>query len=299
MTGPEDRPVPEFALVGAHGMLGRAWRERLEAQRRDYIAYGRHQLDITDPAAVDAKLPAGLRFVVNCAAYTDVDACETHEADATRLNALGPGHLARRCAAIHATLLHYSTDYVFAGDADTPYPVDAPIAPRSAYGRTKAAGEQAVRDAAGPHLILRTSWLYAPWGQNFVRTMLRLTAEKDRLRVVHDQRGRPTSAPRLADVSLQLADLHDPSDPGQTLHVTDAGECTWFEFTQEIARRAGPPASACDLQPCTTAEFPRPAPRPAYSVLDLAPTQALVGPLTDWRDNLADVLATLRESPPA
>jgi len=282
--------IPAYVIVGADGMLGRAWRELLEQEQLDFLAYDRKQLDITDAPAVAAKIPEGVRFVINGAAYTNVDACEEHEAEAMRVNAEGVGRLAERCAAIDATLVHFSTDYVFAGDADSPYPVDAPIAPMSAYGRTKAAGEQAIREAGCRHRTVRTSWLYAPWGNNFVRTMLRLTDEKDSLSVVDDQRGRPTSAQHLAAVTKQL--LHGGTDG--IYHVTDGGECTWFEFAKEIARWAG---HDCDLQPCTTDQFPRPAKRPAYSVLDLSRTEAAVGPMPDWKDNLAAVLNELQLQP--
>lgn len=280
--------IPEYVVVGGQGMLGRAWRELLETNQLDYVAYNRQQLDITDPDAVGAKISRGVRFVVNCAAYTNVDASEEHEAEAMKINRDGVKILAERCAAIDATLVHVSTDYVFAGDATEPYPVDAPVAPIGAYGRTKAAGEQAIRDVGCRHRTIRTSWLYAPWGNNFVRTMLRLTAEKDTLKVVHDQRGRPTSAPHLADVSFQL--IHAGKDG--TYHVTDGGECTWCEFTREIARQAG---HTCDIQPCTTTEFPRPAKRPAYSVMDLAKTEAIVGPMPDWKDNLKRTIHQLEQ----
>ncbi|MEO1237870.1 MAG: dTDP-4-dehydrorhamnose reductase, partial [Planctomycetota bacterium] len=255
--------LPPTVIVGAAGMLGRAWRKLLDARGESCVGLDRPEIDITDAASVAAAIPPGTRVVVNCAAYTDVDACETHEADAHRVNADGPARLAERCAAVDAVLVHYSTDYVFAGDADTPYPVDAPIAPASAYGRTKAAGEAAIRDTGCRHLIVRTSWLYAPWGNNFVRTMLKLTAERNALNVVNDQRGRPTSAQHLAAVSKQLLD----AEAEGTYHVTDGGECTWHGFTAEIARRAGPPHDRCDVRPSTTAAFPSPPPQPADSDL--------------------------------
>lgn len=280
--------IPAYVIVGAHGMLGRAWRELLETQQLDYIAYDRQQLDITDADAVAAKVPDGVNFVINGAAYTNVDACEEHESQAMRINAEGVARLAERCAAIGATLVHFSTDYVFAGLADSPYPTDAPMDPVSAYGRTKAAAEIAILDSGCSHRTIRTSWLYAAWGNNFVRTMLRLTNEKHTLSVVDDQRGRPTSARHLAAVSLRL--LRDARDG--VYHVTDGGECTWHGFAVEIARQAG---HVCDIQPCTTAQFPRPAKRPAYSVLDLSRTEAVVGPMPDWKRNLADVLAELGE----
>jgi dTDP-4-dehydrorhamnose reductase len=183
-------------------------------------------------------------------------------------------------------LVHYSTDYVFAGTATRPYPVDEPHEPLGVYGRSKALGERAVWDAGGPHLLLRTSWLYAPWANNFVRTIFKLSRERESLRVVADQRGRPTSAEHLARTTLALLDQRATG----TLHVTDGGECSWHEFASEIVRLAGHP---CRVDPCTSAEFGRPAPRPAYSVLDLAPTEALVGPMPSWQANLRDVLSRL------
>ncbi|MEM9882354.1 MAG: dTDP-4-dehydrorhamnose reductase [Planctomycetota bacterium] len=276
---------PAYVVTGAIGMLGRAWTQLLQAAGASHAAYDRRQLDITDRDAIARAVPEGTRVVVNCAAYTDVDGCEAHEADAMRVNADGPARLAERCKSIDATLLHYSTDYVFNGQADTPYPTDAPIDPVNAYGRTKAVGEAAIRESGCDHRILRTSWLYAPWGQNFVRTMLRLTAERDTLSVVDDQRGRPTSATHLAVVSKQLL-----AAPSGTYHVTDGGQCTWYEFTREISVLAG---HTCDLQPCTTDQFPRPAQRPAYSVLDLSRTEAAVGPMPDWQRNLSQTIKQL------
>lgn len=283
--------IPAYVIVGANGMLGRAWRELLQHDQLNYVAYDRQQLDITDADAVADKLPQGVRFVINGAAYTNVDACEEHEPEAMRINAEGVARLAERCAAIGATLVHFSTDYVFAGLAESPYPTNAPINPVSAYGRTKAAAEQAILDSGCSHRTIRTSWLYASWGDNFVRTMLRLTDEKETLSVVDDQRGRPTSARHLAAVSKQL--LLGGTDG--VYHVTDGGECTWFEFAQEIARQAG---HRCDIQPCSTDQFPRPAKRPAYSVLDLSRTQAAVGPMPDWKENLAAVLEELPHAAP-
>jgi dTDP-4-dehydrorhamnose reductase len=147
-------------------------------------------------------------------------------------------------------------------------------------------GERAIWDAGGPHLVLRTSWLYAPWANNFVRTIFKASRERDELQVVNDQRGRPTSAEHLARASLALLD----KGAHGTLHVTDGGECTWFDFASEIVRLAGHRAA---VKPCTSAQFPRPAKRPAYSVLDLGPTEALLGPMPDWHENLADVMRRL------
>jgi len=273
-------------LIGDRGMLGRAFRELLERRTRAYEGYDLPSIDAAEPAQIAALFRKPWSALVNCAAFTNVDGAEENEAAALRGNATAPEVLAQACKTAGIPLVHFSTDYVFDGRASTPYPVDAPLEPLGAYGRTKAAGEQAIRKSGARHLLVRTSWLYAPWGNNFVRTMARLTRDQPQLKVVHDQRGRPTSAEHLAATTLALLDRGATG----TFHVTDGGECTWFEFTVAIAERLG---RTCTIHPCTTAEFPRPAPRPAYSVLDLGKTEAMLGPMPDWRVNLADVLARL------
>lgn len=278
-----------FVIVGAAGMLGRAWRELLDALRLPYEAMDLPRIDITDPQSIADNIPSGRGTVavVNCAAYTAVDKAEEDEATATRINGGAVGLLAARCRAIGATLVHYSTDYVFNGRATSPYRTDEAHDPINAYGRSKAAGETALRHSGARHLLIRTSWLYAPWGNNFVRTMVKLTAEKPELKVVDDQRGRPTSAEHLARTSLALLRRGDEG----VFHVTDGGECTWHGFAVEIARLAG--HVHCNIQPCTSEQYPRPARRPAYSVLDLSRTEAALGPMPDWRIHLADVMRRL------
>ncbi len=267
-------------------MLGRAFRELFTRAARSYQGFDLPDLDAADGAQVAALFRKPWSALINCAAFTNVDAAEADEAAALRGNATAPRVLGQACAAAGIPLLHFSTDYVFDGKASAPYPADAPVDPLGAYGRTKAAGEQAIAASGARHLIVRTSWLYAPWGNNFVRTMARLTRDKPSLKVVADQRGRPTSAEHLAATALALLDRGATG----TFHVTDGGECTWYEFTLAIAKQLG---RTCTIEPCTTAEFPRPAPRPAYSVLDLSETEALLGPMPDWRANLGDVLARL------
>lgn len=284
--------APEFVIVGAKGMLGRAWSELLDARGLAYAAQDLGDIDITDPGSIAEAIPAGVKSIVNCAAYTNVDGAEDDYAAASLLNGRAVGFLAEHAAGIGATLIHYSTDYVFNGAEDSPYPVDTPHAPVNAYGRSKAEGESALWASGADHLLVRTSWLYAPWANNFVRTMLKLTAERDALQVVDDQRGRPTSAQHLAATSLALLETGERGN----FHVTDGGECTWFEFTRAIAEIAG---NACDVQPCTTDQFPRPAKRPAYSVLDLSRTEALVGPMPDWRANTAAAIASAEPLPTA
>lgn len=274
-------------ILGARGMLGRALTTLLTAHGKPFVALDLPEFDLTQEAQLEPALgQAAFTAVINCAAYTNVDGAEADEANATRANGDAVRGLALACAARNLPLVHYSTDYVFAGNASTPYRVDEPHAPLNAYGRSKAIGERAIWDAGGPHLILRTSWLYAPWANNFVRTIYKASRERDELKVVDDQYGRPTSAEHLASTTLALL----AKEARGTLHVTDGGECTWFDFAAAIVRIAGHRARVLR---CTTADFPRPAKRPAYSVLDLAPTEALVEPMPDWRVNLADVMSRL------
>jgi len=285
MGGPQPLNGPVL-ILGASGMLGRAMVAAVSRAGQEARTLSPPRLDLTDPASIDAAIDGSCPLVINCTAYTDVDGAESHEELARGINATGVGRLARRCAAAGATLVHYSTDYVFDGAGSSPYPTDHPRRPINAYGRTKARGEEAVEQSSARFLILRTSWLYAPWGRNFVRTIARVASERPTLRVVNDQRGRPTSAESLAELTLAML----RAGATGTHHATDDGECTWFEFAGAIVDGLGLP---CTVEPCTTAEFPRPAARPAYSVLDLSRTRALIGPIPSWRERLADVLNRL------
>jgi dTDP-4-dehydrorhamnose reductase len=267
-------------------MLGRGWVRWLRARAVPHDVVTRPALDLGSPQTFTTLASKDFDTMVNCAAWTDVDGAEAHEAEAMAVNGEGVGRLAAVCAARGARLVHFSTDYVFAGDAEQPYRIDAPMRPINAYGRSKAEGELRIRESGCAHLIVRTSWLYAPWGSNFVRTMARLGLERDVLRVVDDQRGRPTSVEHL--VSATAAAVLAGADG--TLHITDGGECTWFEFATAIVAHV---SSTCRVEPCTSAEFTRPAPRPAYSVLDLEPVESLLGPMPPWRDALAAVLPQL------
>ena len=272
-------------LVSPDGMLGRAFEQELVRRGDPFTTRRLPDFDLTRPETL--TLPAATRRVILCAAYTDVDGAEADELRATAVNGRGVGHLAEACRAAGALLVHFGTDYVFAGDARAPYAVDAPIGPRTAYGRNKAAGERALLASGAEHLYLRTSWLYAPWGKNFVRTIAALGRSKPELKVVDDQRGRPTSAEELVRTTFALLQ----QDARGFFHATDGGECSWFGFAQAIVAGTG---GSARVVPCTSAEFPRPAPRPAYSVLDLARTEALLGrPMRPWREALADVLARL------
>lgn len=273
-------------IIGGGGMLGRAWRELLDGQSIGYAAPSHDELDITRAADAERWVDARWGVVVNCAAWTDVDGAEDKVKETGEVNGLAVGKLAKRCAAVGCTLVHYSTDYVFNGRGDKPYAVDHPTDPVNAYGLSKLEGERSIKDSGCCHLLIRTSWLYAPWGHNFVRTISKLAAERDAIKVVDDQHGRPTSAQHLAGVSLGLIG----SEAQGTYHVTDGGQCSWFGFAREIARHVHP---GCRVEPCTSDEYPRPAKRPAYSVLDISKTEALVGKMPDWKLNLAGVLAKL------
>ena len=273
-------------LISPDGMLGRAFMEALSQRGEPVVGLSFPEVDVTRPETL-TRIDASVHRVINCSAFTDVDGAESREDEALAINGTGVAHLAAACTKVGASLVHFGTDYVFAGDASAPYRVDAPVAPRTAYGRTKAAGEEALRQSGASHLYLRTSWLYAPWGKNFVRTIAALGKTKPELKVVDDQRGRPTSAEELVETTLALWDRGARG----LFHATDGGECTWFEFAQAIVEGTGGTAK---VLPCTTAEFPRPAPRPAYSVLDLSATEAALGrPLRHWRQTLADVLPRL------
>jgi dTDP-4-dehydrorhamnose reductase len=275
-----------LVLIGSRGMLGRAFFQEFAQRGRPFTPLNREQLDLSKPDDIALALPPRTRIVINCAAWTNVDGAEKNEAAATRVNAEGLKALAQACEEMGALLVNYGTDYVFSGDVTQPYTTNEKRRPINAYGRSKAAGEAALVQSGCDFLHIRTSWLYAPWGANFVRTINKAAHEKPVLKVVNDQRGRPTSAEHLARTTLALLD----EGAAGIYHATDGGECTWFEFAQEIVRLANAPAT---VEPCTSAEFPRPAKRPAYSVLDLTETEELVGPLPHWEANLADVMKRL------
>ncbi len=265
-----------WLVVGAGGMLAHDLLDLLRARSADVVAAGRADLDVTDPDAVAAAV-RDVDVVVNCAAWTAVDDAETHEAEAFTVNATGAGLLARAAAAAGARLVQVSTDYVFDGRATAPYPEDAALAPVSAYGRTKAAGEWAVRAEAADHLIVRTAWLYGEHGGCFPKTMARLAAERDELSVVDDQVGQPTWTRDLADLIVRLVEAQAPAG---TYHGTSSGRTSWFGFTRAIVASAG---TDVRLEPTTSAAFVRPAPRPAFSVLGHDALRAVgVAPIGEW-----------------
>ncbi|MFB4424565.1 dTDP-4-dehydrorhamnose reductase [Streptomyces sp. QL37] len=284
-----------WLVTGAEGMLGQDVMARLAGEDVTAVAAGRGVVDITDPASVRAGFekyrPA---VVVNCAAWTAVDDAETQEEAALRVNGRGAEVLAEACREHGSVLLQVSTDYVFAGDAKEPYTEDAPTGPRSAYGRTKLAGERAVLSIlpdAG--YVVRTAWLYGAGGGNFVRTMIKLEGLKDTLDVVDDQRGQPTWTVDLADrlVRLGQAALAGTA-PAGVYHGTSSGETTWFGLTREIFALLG--ADPGRLRPTTSEAFVRPAPRPAFSVLGHDRWAAAgIEPLGDWRSALEEAFPAL------
>lgn len=275
----------DVVVLGADGMLGRAMCQRLEAAQQPFRALTRAQCDL----GVDERLGRaveGASLLINCAAYTNVDDAETNERLATRINGTAVGVLAERCRDLKVPLIHFSTDYVFDGRAVSPYPVDHPRAPLGAYGRSKALGETLLESSGAEFLLLRTSWVYAPWGRNFVRTMASLLSSRPSVQVVADQRGRPSEARALAHNALRLFELGARG----TFHVTDGGECSWYDLARAVARVI---KSRADVRPCTTAEFPRPAPRPSYSVLDISETERLLGPLIHYEQQLEQMASAL------
>jgi dTDP-4-dehydrorhamnose reductase len=282
-----------WLVTGARGQLGSDLRRVLVNQATagtdEVLAAGSDVLDITDSAAVRATVSKfAPDVVVNAAAYTAVDDAESDEQTAYRVNASGPAALAAAVGRHGGRLLHVSTDYVFAGDARRPYEVDDEPAPRTAYGRTKLAGERAMRellpDAA---YVVRTAWLYGASGANFVKTMARLETEHDTVRVVADQRGSPTWS---MDLARALVELGRSSAPAGTYHCTGSGDTTWHGFAQAIFTEMG--ADPGRVLPTTSEEYPRPAPRPAYSVLsDRSWRTAGLTPLPHWRDALRAAFA--------
>ncbi len=277
--------VTRYLITGAGGMLGRDLQTALADH--SVTALIRLELDITDPLAC-AEAVAGHDVVLNAAAYTAVDAAETDEQQATLINAAGAENLARASAAAGAVLVQYSTDYVFSGDDAGPYPEDAQPAPVSAYGRSKAEGERRAR-AAHPEgtIVLRTAWLYGAHGPNFVRTMMRLYREQGAITVVDDQHGQPTWTRDLAEQTVRMLDTGLRCG---TLHGTNAGATTWHGFARAIVENLG--GDPDTVMPTDSAQFARPARRPANSVLAHDGWARLgLAPMRPWRAALDDAMA--------
>lgn len=259
--------------------------EEAHARGVSVTALERGRLDVTDAercrALITSEAPD---VVVHCAAYTDVDGAESDEDRALGVNRDGTRNVAAAAAEVGAVLVYPGSDYVFDGRKDGPYLVDDPPAPPGAYGRSKLAGERAVREAGGPHLVVRTSWLYGAGGRNFVDTIRERALDRGEIRVVHDQRSRPTWAASLARTVLDLV----ATGARGTLHACDSGTASWLELAEAVVEMCG---LETGLVPVTTESWGAPAPRPARSVLDLRATEALLGrPLPHWRTSLKTYL---------
>lgn len=285
-------------ITGANGQLGHEMRNVLSGDQRFNVIYtdvaGDNivTLDITNEAAVNQMVTDnGIHIIVNCAAYTAVDAAEDNETLAARLNAEAVGILARVAKHNGARMVHVSTDYVFDGQGCIPYTEDMPTSPQTAYGRTKLDGERQLLNILGNEaIILRTAWLYSPYGKNFVKTMLTLGQSKPALKVVFDQVGSPTCAADLARAIITVITA-DEWHPG-IYHYSNEGVISWYDFTKAIHRLAG--ITNCDVQPCHSDEFPAKAHRPAYSVLDKTKFKTTFGVnVPYWLDSLEETLQRL------
>ncbi len=275
-------------VTGANGQLGSELVARYAARDDEVLGVDLPEVDITSAESVAAVFSSfEPDVVINCAAWTAVDAAEENEAGALAVNGEGPRVLARACGDAGAWLVQISTDYVFSGEASSPYAEEAEPDPRSAYGRTKLAGEIAVQEELPEsHYIVRTAWLYGHRGSNFVKTMLRLESERDTIDVVDDQVGQPTYA---GDLAAQIVALIDARPTAGTFHGTNSGEVSWHGFTQEIFELIG--ADPNRVVAVTSEQFVRPAPRPAYSVLGHERwAEAGIAPMRDWRAAIAEAL---------
>jgi len=267
-----------IAVTGANGMLGSDVVRLLGVRGHDVRAMSRPDFDIYDREQIDAMVAAA-DVVVNCAAWTAVDDAEAQESSAFELNAVVPQLLARATRERASALVHISTDYVFDGAASEPYDEDAALAPRSAYGRTKAAGEWAVRASNPRHWLLRTAWLYGAGGGCFPKTIARLAENRDEVQVVVDQVGQPTWT---VDVADKIVSLLDRGAPFGTYHATSSGSASWRDMAERVVAASGGRAR---VMPTTTDRFPRPAPRPAWSVLGHRRWHEVgIAPIGDWRD---------------
>ena len=283
----------KIAIIGAKGMLARKVIELADPADR-LVLLDLPEFDIKDRSVVLKKiLEINPDVIVNCAAYTQVDKCEVEEELAAKVNGAGPGILAEAGKACDAILVHISTDYVFSGDVELPYREDDPTEPLSAYGRTKLIGEQAIIDSSlSRYFIIRTSWLYGPGGPNFVETILRLSSERDELRIVSDQIGSPTYTGDLAQAIFSLLEESGLSEKNiyGTYHFSNSGHCSWFEFAKEIlaqARVLEMKVVTQSIKPIATDEYPLPAVRPVNSVFNKEKYQNTVGSVvSQWQESL-------------
>ena len=298
-SGEDARPI---LVTGGGGQVGTELRRLAARDKATVIAPARGELDISDPRAVAAFVASRpWSAVINAAAYTAVDRAESDVAEAWRVNALGPAALASAASQAGVPIIHLSTDYVFDGAKADFYVEDDPVAPLGVYGASKEGGEQAVRTAAPRHVILRTAWVVSPHGGNFIKTMLRLGAERPLLRVVDDQRGCPTSAADIAEAALAIAARlsADPAAPSGTYHFVNEGEATWCGFAREIFAIAGEAGlSVPQVEPIGTADYPTPARRPANSRLSTKKlTRDFAIAPRPWRPAVREIVQALIAPP--
>lgn len=281
-------------VTGGNGQLGEAIRRAAEGSANHYIFATIDELDICHSADVERYIvEKKVDSIINCAAYTDVEGAEDNINMAYAINSTAVAGLAEICKRLGIKLIHISTDYVFGGDAErrTPYTERDTTAPLNIYGRSKAEGEVAVVEHDG--IVIRTSWLYAPWGKNFLLTMLRLGKEHAQISVVDDQRGTPTSALGLARAIITIVESGALETMNGIYHYTDGGNCTWCDFAREIMAQAG---LACHVAACTTAERNMRAQRPAYSVLNTERIVAIKGiEIAPWQERLSEVISLIKK----
>lgn len=290
-------------VTGANGQLGNEIRLFAKDSADRYIFTDVNQaegvetvyLDITDPGAVSAMVRDNdVKCIINCAAYTNVDAAESNEALAEKLNAAAPENLARAMKEANGLLVHVSTDYVFGKEPyNTPCRETQKGTPTGVYGLTKLHGEQRIAATGCRHIIIRTAWLYSEFGKNFCRTMLSLTATKPQLKVVFDQCGTPTYAGDLAKAIVDIISARKDEGNEGIYHYSNEGVCSWYDFTKMIAEYSG--QTGCDIQPCHSDEFPSPVTRPAYSVLDKTKFKQTFGlEIPYWTDSLKKCITNLK-----
>lgn len=286
-------------VTGANGQLGNEIQKVSKHSQDHYIftdvCDGYEKLDITNLDAIRQMVAQlDVKCIINCAAWTNVDAAETAGDIVEQLNAKAPENLAMAMKEVEGLLVHISTDYVFGGDPyNTPCREDQKGSPTGVYGQTKLHGEQRILATGVKHIIIRTAWLYSEFGKNFVKTMLSLTATKPQLKVVFDQCGTPTYAGDLADVIYDIIENRKFDNNEGIYHFSNEGVCSWYDFTKVIAQMAG--HTACDIQPCHSDEFPSPVKRPAYSVLDKSKIKDTFGiTIPYWTDSLRKCIAALQ-----
>lgn len=279
-------------VTGANGQLGSEMRRLGEISPNEYIFTDVAELDITDKDAVIAFTQQNnISVIVNCAAYTNVDKAEDDEATAELINATAVRNLAEAAKSVDATLFHVSTDYVFGSEGNTPRTEDMPLNPLGAYGRTKLHGEQAIAEVGAKAIIIRTAWLYSEYGNNFLKTMLRLTKEKETLNVVFDQVGTPTYAGDLAMTIFSIIEGDYYNGNEGVYHFSNEGVCSWYDFAQEISTAMG---HKCQISPCHSNEFPSKVTRPPYSVLDKTKIKRTFGvDIPHWRESMIYCLKRL------